>query len=317
MKEEKFKKENIKVWEEFESILKLIKSKGFKKSESNKIDRFLTLYNKICSHLSYSRTNFKNSPTTLYLNNLVATAHGYIYKTKSSGIAEIFNFLLKRYPILLVENSRFIITSFLIFLAGLLFSFLLIIVFPDNIYIFASEEFVEHILSLGELTGQGSSMSANIMTNNIAVSLYAFSYGVTLGIGTIYVLIVNAFMLGSAFAVAYLNDINLQFFSMILPHGVLELFSIFVAGGAGLLIGYSIINPGRLSRKDSIIKGSKTSLLLVMGTIPLFIIAGIIEGFISFFSKNVTLNLSIALADIIFLTFYIAVPNYHVKKKHI
>ena len=317
MKEEKFKKENIEVWKEFESILKVIKSKSFKKIGGDKIDRFLSLYNKICSHLSFSRTNFKNCPTTIYLNNLVASAHGYIYKTKSSGIAEIFNFLLKKYPVLLAENSKFIITSFLIFFAGSLFSFLLIKVFPDNIYIFASEEFVNHILSLDESTGQGAVLSASLMTNNIAVGLYAFCYGISLGIGTVYVLILNAFILGSAAAIAYLNDMSLLFFSMILPHGILELFSIFVAGGAGLLIGYSIINPGRLSRKDSIIERGKTALFLVMGTIPLFIIAGIIEGFISFFSKNIFLNLSIALASIVFLTLYIAIPNYLARKKRI
>ncbi len=107
----------------------------------------------------------------------------------------------------------------------------------------------------------------------------AFALGITFGIGTVYVLIINGFMLGALSAAAVNRGMGYVFWSLILPHGVPELFCVFVCGAAGLLIARSIVFPGLRSRRHSFTAGGKKALLLLMGTIPLFVLAGITEGY--------------------------------------
>jgi uncharacterized membrane protein SpoIIM required for sporulation len=144
-------------------------------------------------------------------------------------------------------------------------------------------------------------MAAGIITNNISVALYAFALGITAGIGTCYVVLVNAMMLG-AFAAHFANhDLSYPFWSFIAPHGVLEIFAILVAAAAGLRLGLSLAVPGSLMRSASLRLGARDAALLVLGTIPMFVMAGLIEGFItpSYIPGAAKIVLGIAVAGVV------------------
>ncbi len=122
---------------------------------------------------------------------------------------------------------------------------------------------------------------AHVTTNNIMVSFNAFALGVTFGLGTLFVLALNGAMLGGytgAFAASDLADV---FWITVLPHGALELSAVVIAGGAGLLIGYTMWCPGRRSFRRAMIEEGRRAVLLVVGLIPAFIIAGLFEGFLT------------------------------------
>jgi uncharacterized membrane protein SpoIIM required for sporulation len=157
-------------------------------------------------------------------------------------------------------------------------------------------------------------MSAQILTNNIKVGFLSFSLGLSLGIGTIWILFINGLPIGALAALAFNSGGNVIFWSLILPHGVIELFSIFICGGAGLIIGYSIINPGEYSRKNSLIIKGKIAIKLVIGTIPLFFIAGIIEGYLTPSRLMPELKLAFAFLTLILIGAYIVIPNIINKK---
>ena len=124
-------------------------------------------------------------------------------------------------------------------------------------------------------------ISSAIMTNNIQVGFLAFAFGITLGLGTLYILAMNGMLLGALAALFAKHGYLYQFSALILPHGFMELTAVFICGGAGILLGYSLVDPGDLSRNDSLVLGGKDAVKLVFGVIPLFVAAAAIEGFVT------------------------------------
>jgi len=314
MKEDKFISQNIEVWKNFESTLEKLKSKSLYKFSKDELDSFFHSYNLVCSHLSYARTNYGNTDTTNYLNKLVASAHSYIYTTKSFSLKKVFVFLIAGFPQLIKKNWKPILLSSSIFILAMAISFIFTLISTDNAGAFISQEMAESVLesSANEYVANrnGAVLSPFIFTNNIKVGILAFALGITLAVGTVYVVYTNGYILGALAALYLHKGGSLLFWSLILPHGILELFAIFVCGGAGIIIGYSIINPGKYSRKDSFIIRGKEAIKLVLGTIPIFIIAGIIEGYFtpsSLFSE--TGKLIFALITLLLLVIYLVVPN--------
>lgn len=317
MKEDRFIQENSGTWSYLESTLSKLKSKGLKKFSGNELNDFINAYNRTCGHLSYCRTNYGSSDTAAYLNRLVTAAHSYIYTTKTSNLRRLKDFYLKDFPLLLRQDLRFFWISMSLFLLGILVSFIYTLISPDNAAAFLPREILNSI-DFGNQSSKawdGAVMSSYIFTNNIKVGFAAFALGVTLGIGSSYMLIYNGFILGGIAALAAQNNYTLKFWSLILPHGILELFAIFVCGAAGLIIGYSIINPGVYSRKDSFIIKGKTGVRLVCGTIPIFVIAGLIEGFITPSALPDFIKLAFAVFTLALLLFYIIFINVRYKNK--
>ncbi|NLM57958.1 MAG: stage II sporulation protein M [Clostridium sp.] len=313
MKEDKFIEKNSKVWKDLESMLFKLKSKSIYKLDKKSLDEFINMYNAACSHLSYSRTYYGNTATTSYLNRLVASAHSYIYTTKKSNIKNLIRFLTVEFPLIIKANMKAFIISSGLFLVAVLASFVFTLISTDNAVAFVSEEYIQHVLESDVNAPRDSwdpAVYSNfILTNNIKVGILAFAFGVSFGLGTCYILIQNGFLLGALAALYNIKNADFLFWSLILPHGILELFAIFVCGAAGIKMGYSLVNPGQYSRKDSFILRSKTALKMVLGTIPIFIIAGFIEGYITPLPISGIIKYIFALLTLVLLILYIAIPN--------
>ncbi len=308
----KFIQKNSATWNHLEETIKNLKAKGIKKVHKNDINNLLSLYNISCGHLSYSRTFYGNCDLTTYLNNLVSQAHGYIYTTKSARLTAFFEFILRSFPISIYKNLKYLGLSTLAFAFGFGISFIYTMISKDYAATFLPRQVLESVdfNSQDRTMWDSPVMSSFILTNNIKVGFYAFSLGITLGIGTLYVLATNGFLLGSLSALALQSNYSYTFWSLILPHGIIELFAIFVCGAAGLMLGHSIIVPGIYSRKDSLILKSKTAIKIVLGTIPLFIVAGIIEGYITPSGMVEAYKYLFAIFTLLILVIYITVPNY-------
>lgn len=317
MKEDKFIKENMNTWKYLEETAAKLKFSGFKKLRKDELNNFISAYNITCGHLSYSRTYFGNTKTTEYLNKLVSMAHGYIYATNTSNFKKMVKFFFVDFPLLIKNNLGYFIASTSLFLAGMVIAFAYIMISSDNAPAFVPQGLIDGI---NNFAGSGREWdnaitSSTILTNNIKVGIIAFVFGITLGIGTCYVLVFNGFMLGGAAALAYQKHISVEFWSMILPHGVLELFAIFICGAAGLMIAKSIINPGIYSRKDTIIRYGKKAIYSLCCTIPIFTVAGIIEGYITPSALPEVIKLIFAMFTLILLMIYIAIPVFIFRKK--
>jgi uncharacterized membrane protein SpoIIM required for sporulation len=132
------------------------------------------------------------------------------------------------------------------------------------------------------------------MTNNLSVSFMAFAAGITGGLGTLYLLFFNGIMIGVIGTACATYGMSVPLWSFVSPHGVLELPAIFIAGGAGLRMARSLLFPGMLSRRDSLSIGGTEAVRLLVGVIPMLIVAGTIEAFFSPSSAPVWLKFTAA-----------------------
>lgn len=312
MNETQFVQTHAALWYEVEETIKNLKGKGVKASDKQQLDIFISQYHQICGHLSYSRTYLGAAETTRYLNHLVASAHQLIYTNETASIRKLLRFFFRGFPKLVCQQWKVVLFSTAIFLLGGFLSFLYTWINPDNASAFLPQQILDSINFEGN-GGAGVNspvMSSFIFTNNIKVGFTAFALGITLGAGTIWLLATNGFMLGSLAALAHGKQMALSFWSLILPHGIIELFAIFVCGAAGLLTGYSILFPGEYSRKDSLVFHIRIAARLILGTIPLFIIAGLIEGYITPSALPEGVKLLVSALTLVLLALYLSSPAW-------
>jgi uncharacterized membrane protein SpoIIM required for sporulation len=147
--------------------------------------------------------------------------------------------------------------------------------------------------------------SSAIMTNNMSVGFMTFALGITAGLGTIYMMAFNGLLIGVVGMACFLSGMSLQLWSFVAPHGVLELPAIFIAGGAGLGVAQGLLFPGVLPRRDSLARAGLEAVQLLLGTVPILIVAGLIEAFVSPTSLAVPLKFSMAACLFVLLNAYL------------
>lgn len=316
MREAAFVRQNKDKWLTFETALE--------NKKSISADELSALYLEVTDHLSYAQTFYPNSNTLLYLNQLSSKAHQKIYKTKRESKNRFLKFYAEEFPREFYHYQKQFLLAFIIFAL-----FVTVGAFS------ASEDgnFVRSILGDAYVNMTLSNIAENdpmavykemgemdmflgITINNIRVALYAFIFGILFGIGTVFILMQNAVMLGSFQYFFYEKGLLWESARTIWIHGTIEISVIIVAATGGLVLGKSILFPGTYSRLDSFKKGVKAGLKIVISTIPFFIIAGFLEGFVTRLTGMpdalAILVISVSLALIIF--YYIIYP-YLLNKK--
>jgi len=151
-------------------------------------------------------------------------------------------------------------------------------------------------------------MFMGITFNNIRVSFYAFTAGLLLSVGTILLLLYNGIMLGTFHHLFYTQGLLFKSLSIVWIHGTLEISSIVIAGAAGLILGNSILFPKTYSRRESFLISAKDGVKIIIGLIPLFIVAGFLESFVTRFTQMpVILNLLIIFSSLSFIIWYVII----------
>ncbi|GAA5417586.1 hypothetical protein Pryu01_02660 [Paraliobacillus ryukyuensis] len=287
---------------------------------NNTIDQFEHLYQKATQHLSYSQTYFPNEEVTGYLNDIVARAHNLLYTTERSSWKQIQYFFSTKFIGLLLNQWQAVMIAMLLFGVGGLASFLAVIHNPLHINAILPAETVQNIADPSVLKSNGNAsnpslMSTQIMTNNIQVAFLAFAGGITFGLLTGYVLIYNGILVGALAGYFWNLDSSYTFWAYIVPHGMIELLAIFIAGGSGLLMGYRLFVPKSFSRLYQLKVQTIHSVQLLLGTIPLFIIAGLIEGFLTPADLSLEFKYGIAFITVLATIAYMVIGHYLLHRK--
>lgn len=281
MREAAFVKQNKDKWKEFESLL--INNKAVSP------DQLSDLYIELTDDLSYARTFYDESNTTRYLNQLASKAHQLIYKTKKEPKNRLISFFKTEFPSVMYYHQRELLVSFMVFVL-----FVSIGAFSaasegdfvrsilGDAYINMTLENIENNDPMAVYKKQGEfNMFLGITINNIKVALFAFAYGILFGIGTLYILMRNAIMLGSFQYFFYDKGLLWEAARTIWIHGTLEISVIIIAGAAGLVLGNGILFTSTYTRLESFKRGVINGLKILISTIPFFIMAGFLEGFVT------------------------------------
>ena len=306
MREASFVKQNKEKWIGFENAL----------DNNAKInpDDLASYYIQLTNDLSYAQTYYPGSKTLLYLNSLASQAHQKIYITKKESKNKIISFWRDEFPLFFYQYHKTLLYTFLIFMAAVTIGAVSTLNDDSFIRLILGDAYVNMTLENIEngepmaVYKSGSSIGTflGITINNIRVAIMAFACGAIFSVGTIYVLFSNGIMLG-AFITFFYNQGILEKTSTIWLHGTIEISVIVIAGCAGLVMGNSFLFPKTYSRRVAFMKGAKDGLKIVVSTIPLFIVAGFIEGFITRYGEQMHWTLAYG---IIFLSLFIIVYYY-------
>jgi len=243
------------------------------------------LYRQTASDLAIVREDNTSNQLSAYLNSLLGRAHNLIYMGHRPKINELRKFYTETYPQVFRETFPQTMLAFGVFLVTALAAFALTMHDPSFAHRMLGAQMMDTIekremWTHSIVTVKPLAASA-IMTNNLSVSFTTFALGITAGIGTAWMMVVNGLLLGVIGAATWHAGMAEQLWSFVAPHGVLELPAIFIAGGAGFEIARGMLFPGLLPRRESLALAGGRAARLVLGTIPMLIVAGTIEGFLS------------------------------------
>lgn len=315
MKEVTFIRRNIDKWKETEKVVE-----GADKLTP---DRLAEAYMELTADLAFAQTHFPDSRITIYLNNLSSALHNVIYRNKREKWSRIVIFWTQEVPQTMRDARRELLVSFLIFAVSVVIGIVSAWNDGNFVRLILGNGYVDMTLNNianGEPMAvyNGSEevpMFLGITLNNVRVAFSCFAMGLLTSFGTGYILFSNGVMLGSFQTFFYQQGLLGESMLAIWLHGTLEIWAIIVAGAAGLALGNGWLFPGTYSRLESFRRGAKRGLKIVIGTVPIFIMAGFIEGFLTRHTDLPTaFRLGIILLSLAFIVFYyIYLPN---KKLH-
>ena len=287
MPQDRFVRQRKNAWQRLEDLLKLLDASSLKRLGREEVRELGRIYRRTASDLAIARAESRDPRLVNYLNSLVIRAHGRIYRADAQGGKRIRLFFTRELPRTFRRTWRYTFLAFAVFAVCSIVSFVGTYRDPDfSEVVGVSPQFRElsietHTRWWEELNQANQAGASMIMTNNIMVTIYTFAYGATFGIGTLLYLAYNGLMIASVLALVYRAGYGNELVTFMVGHGVVELSCIFIAGGAGLLIGSAMIMPGDLTRADALKTRGMEAVRLMIGVALLLVLAGTIEGFIS------------------------------------
>lgn len=316
MDETAFLDNRRKDWERLDSIVRraVQSSAGVKRLSREEVREFGPLYRRVAADLAYSRTQGASENLAGYLNDLVAAAHALLYATDRRSWHGLARFFAAELPRTFRRRLPFFWAALALTLGGAVLSYGMVMVSKENVdFIVPHDHMLRSSLDAwvsGQTTRNASDpesvvYATGLMVNNIQVSFNAFALGVLGGFLTAYVLFFNGMILGAFAATVTHAGTQHAFWLGVLPHGVVEISEILIAGAAGLTLGWAVLAPGRSRRRDALAEAARDSVRLVLGGVILLVFAGLTEGFVSHSTLPAPVKLAIALLSGVALYVYL------------
>ncbi len=272
-------------WSRLETLVQQVETSSLKTLSSVDLREFGLLYRQAAADLSAVRADEAARTLEAYLNRLVSRAHNHIYSGDRMNLSSVWNFLSRGYPRIFRRLLPYTTVALAIFLAGALLGTLLTVARPQFMHAMLGPQMIDkiehHQMWTDSILTAKPQESSRIMTNNIAVCFYTYAGGILAGLGTILLMFTNGMSIGVITTACTQHHMALSMWSFVAAHGALELPSIFISGGAGLRLASGLLFPGMLRRRDALALAGAESIRLLSGNIPMLIIAGILEAFLS------------------------------------
>lgn len=315
MQEVAFLKQNMEKWKQIEAILS---------GKNINPDTLAELFIQLTDDLSFAKTFYPGSKTVLYLNSLAAKVHQAVYRNKKEKKSRLITFWKFELPSILKDCRREMFYSLVIFILSIFIGIVSSANDKTFVRLILGDTYINMTL---ENIDKGDPLAVykkvneidmffGITFNNIRVALYAFTAGVLFSFGTGLLLFYNGVMLGAFHYFFFQKGMLISSMLTIWIHGTLEISAIIIAGCAGLVMGNSILFPGSYTRRRSFMNGAKNGLKIVVGLIPVFILAGFLEGFVTRHTgMPAFVSLCIIISSLIFVIWYFIIYPLNVKKE--
>jgi uncharacterized membrane protein SpoIIM required for sporulation len=275
-------------WRRLEEILARVEGSGLATLDAEQAAEFGRLYRRTASDLNQAQTLVSGDATAQYLNDLVARCYMVIYSRARWDVRGFFRHLVFGFPAVFRRYRWRFVLAFVFFAAGALFGTVAAYLEPDTAQLYLMPPNFPTIQpkedddrSPGMTTGQATELTFFYFTNNLSVCLMAFALGLSLGIGTAWVLFETGLMMG-VLGVAFARAGQFtSFCAEILPHGMVEIPACLIAGAAGFLLAEAIFRARPWPRVEELARRAKQALLLVAGCVPLILAAAFLEAIVA------------------------------------
>ena len=259
--------------------------RGSRRLDPAELDELVRQYQRVSGHLSHARSTYRDPSLDAMLTRLVADANAAIYGARTSATAGLRRFVFLSFPGAVWRIRRFVLASALLTLLPA-FAVGTWIANSDAALEASGPEavraaYVEEDFEAYYSSEPAAQFAANVTFNNIQVSVTAFALGILGSIGTAAILVFNGANVGVAGGLFHAVGEAGRFWGLILPHGLLEITAVIVAGGAGLRLGWALIDPGDRSRGRALTDEGRRSVTVILGLVGAFVTAGLIEGFVT------------------------------------
>jgi uncharacterized membrane protein SpoIIM required for sporulation len=274
-------------WKRLNLLLQQVEKKGLKSLKALEIRELASLYRSVSGDLARAKTHDVGYILIQEIQRLTNRGYNQIYQgSRRQEWQKAKEFYLLGFPQVVRETLIYTAIATAIFIIIGLVGWWYAWADPAFLSLLVPEELITKVRDKGELwmgsiVGVEPLASSSITINNISVCFGAIAGGITGGIYTVYIMAFNGLIIGAIAALVAQNNLAYPFWAFVFPHGSLELPAIFLAGGAGLLIGRAILFPGKYRRVDALKLYGNQAARLLFGIIPMLIIAGTIEGFFS------------------------------------
>lgn len=316
LKSYEFRREREASWSQLERLVSRIEKQGLGSLSAPELNRLPTLYRAALSSLSVARAISLDRNLVSYLDGLTARAYLCVYGARRRARDTIEQFFRVRFPCAVRQFRGHVALAATIFILGILTGFLMTQAQPDRFYSFVGEEMasgrnpsatteeLREALYSGGSDGSDelSFFAAFLFTHNSQVAMLCFALGFAAGVPTVLLLFINGLVLGSFASLYHSRGLSLELWAWLLPHGVPELSAVVLASAAGLVIGQSLVFPGRHQRLENLARRGRQAGVIVVGAVAMLLVAGLIEGIFRQTVTNVGVRYAVVLLNSVLLT---------------
>lgn len=272
-------------WQQLHRRLRQVNTQA--RVDAGALRELVTGFRALGRDLALARATLPGAAITRQLESLYTQVHAVIYRRPYALSRALLQLLREQVPARVHELRGALQAVAGLFVLSALLGWMLVWQFPELAGLFASEQMINQVQQ-GNLWTDGlinvvpsAWLSVSIMSNNIAVSLFAFTLGALYGLGTIYIIALNGLMLGGVFALTAHYGLAGRLFTFIIAHGVVELSIICLAGAAGFALGEALIHPGARRRAVAFQNAVGHAAQLLPVCVVFLVGAGLIEGYVS------------------------------------
>jgi uncharacterized membrane protein SpoIIM required for sporulation len=251
------------------------------------LDALTTLYQRSGAHLAHARVAYASDHAVVSrLTLLVSDAHRVLYgQRQTETTRNMGRFATVTFPAAMASLKWFIVASALLTLVPWAVMMTWIAVSPQAFDLVApdavKEAYVNNDFESYYSSQPAQNFASQVFFNNIRVAFLAFAAGILLCVVTAALLAYNGAMVGVAGGLFLQADQGGKFWGLILPHGLLELSAVIVAGAAGLRIGWTVIDPGDRPRISALTAEARRAGNVLIGLVVAFLLAALVEGFVT------------------------------------
>lgn len=252
----------------------------------DELDELVRLHLRTSSHLSTVRTRDLDPDLAAHLSQLVARSNAVVHGSRPRTWRTVVTAVRDTFPAAVWHARRPILLSTALFGVAFLVMAVWLTASPAAVEAFFPDpdqraQLLEEEFEAYYSAEPGTTFAARVFTNNAGVGVLAFGAGILAGVPTVLVLLLNGANVGLAAGLFHAAGLAGRFWSLILPHGLLELTAVFVAGGAGLRLGWAVLSPGDRTRREAVAEEGRRAVVIVIGLVGVFAVAGLLEGYVT------------------------------------